>query len=84
MLPLAVVIGLIMATIFDRETGTSEIGLAGATISITAEDREERPAYVTTFFLALLVGVLFGATSNISLVPKVGFVTALALASAWW
>jgi len=60
LLPLAVVIGLIMATIFDRGTGTSKRGLAGATISITAEDREERPTYVTTIFLALLMGVLFG------------------------
>lgn len=78
---MAIVIGLIMATIFERGHKNKEIALA-QTSSLTSTDGD-KPPYVSPAFLALLVGILLGATSNISLWPKVLFVSALILISVW-
>jgi len=78
---MSVVIGLVMATIFERgiEKGEDVLGcsLAGG------DEADNRPSYIPPLFVGVLVGVLLAATSGISLWPKAAIVTVLFLTSAW-
>jgi len=84
---MAVVIGLVMAAIFERrrvpedEGGSS--GPACAPAAVSSDGGKSRPSYVTPLFLAILVGILLGATSKIALWPKAVLVLILTVASAW-
>lgn len=84
---MAVVIGLVMAAIFERKRAPEDEGGSGgpacALASVSPEGGNSRPSYVTPLFLAILVGILLGATSKIALFPKAVLVSVLVLASAW-
>ncbi len=84
---MAVVIGLIMAAIFERkrvpENEGGSGGHASAHANVFSGEVPSRPAYVTPLFLSMLVGVLLVATSKIALWPKAIMLTVLVLASAW-
>jgi uncharacterized membrane protein YraQ (UPF0718 family) len=81
---MAVIIGLVMAAIFERgsiEAEETEACEIPSSSDVGGED--ERPGYIPPLFVALLVGVLLAATSGLLLVPKAALVTILVLASAW-
>jgi len=67
---MAVVIGLIMAAIFERSKDKCET-TPGPTAQIDPEPAEEsRPDYITGIFMADLVAILLLATSKLDLLPK--------------
>jgi len=78
---MAVVIGLVMAFIFERG-GVSQKSAPQAPL-IGADDENGRPSYISPIFLALLVGILLGATSGFAWQIKTSLVSALILVSAW-
>jgi uncharacterized membrane protein YraQ (UPF0718 family) len=83
---MAVVIGLVMAAIFERKRLVEDDGTGGtacAPAPVSSDRGMSRPAYVTPLFLVVLVGILLGATSKIALWPKAILVSVLVLASAW-
>jgi uncharacterized membrane protein YraQ (UPF0718 family) len=83
---MAVVIGLVMAAIFERKRLVEDDGTGGtacAPAPVSSDRGMSRPTYVTPLFLVVLVGILLGATSKIALWPKVVLVSVLVLASAW-
>ena len=80
---MAVIIGLVMAAIFERGSERAE-ETAACNIPVSdAEGKENRPSYVPPLFVGLLVGVLLAATSGLALGPKAAAVSILILASAW-
>jgi uncharacterized membrane protein YraQ (UPF0718 family) len=83
---MAVVIGLVMAAIFERKRLVEDDGTGGtacAPAPVSSDRGMSRPTYVTPLFLVVLVGVLLGATSKIALWPKAVLVSVLVLTSAW-
>ena len=80
---ISVIIGLIMAAIFDRGSKEAEETEACQIPAPEAEGGEERPGYIPPVFIGVLVGVLLAATSGLPLLPKAALVSILALASAW-
>lgn len=83
---MAVVIGLVMAAIFERKRLVEDDGTGGtacAPAPVSSDRGMSRPTYVTPLFLVVLVGILLGATSKIALWPKAVLVSVLVLASAW-
>ncbi len=83
---MAVVIGLVMAAIFERKRLVEDDGTGGtacAPAPVSSDRGMSRPTYVTPLFLVVLVGILLGATSKIALWPKAVLVSVLVLTSAW-
>ncbi|MHC1594988.1 MAG: permease [Methanotrichaceae archaeon] len=80
---MAVIIGLTMALIFERGSKKRDEGTVCNSPPTIVEDENGRPYYISPIFLALLVGILFGATSSIPVWPKIALVSALTLISAW-
>lgn len=81
---MAVIIGLIMAAIFERGSNDAERA-APAACAISASDAggdDKRPGYIPPIFVGVLVGVLLAATSGLALWPKAAIVSALVIASA--
>ncbi|MFH0849257.1 MAG: permease [archaeon] len=79
---MAVIIGLIMAAIFQRkpkkrESATSNVSAPTA----TDPDEGSRPGYMPAMFLALLIGVLLSATSQLEFVLKWTIVAAFIVAA---
>ncbi len=87
---MSVIIGLIMAAIFERSPPKCEVvpekdtAVAANPIQ-TVEDREEQGGlkHKSVLLLALLIGVLLSATSGISFLLKWTMATAFVLASAF-
>ena len=81
---MAVVIGLIMAAIFQKSEEKCKINPASA-VQVDPEPVEEsRPKYITGIFMAVLVAILLVATSNlIELLPKAIIVVALTIIAAF-
>jgi uncharacterized membrane protein YraQ (UPF0718 family) len=80
---MAVIIGLIMAAIFERGQKEAEETEACDIPPSQAGGGDERPGYVPPLFVGLLVAVLLVATSGLALLPKAALVSILVLASAW-
>jgi uncharacterized membrane protein YraQ (UPF0718 family) len=80
---MSVVIGLVMAAIFERGSERAEETEACEIPASDAGGEDERPGYIPPIFVGLLVGVLLAATSSLALVPKTAIVAVLVLASAW-
>lgn len=80
---MAIVIGLIMAAIFERPDRKCETGMASALQAEQEPDSVKRSSYITGLFMLILVAILLTATSNIiALGPKAITVTALAISAA--
>jgi len=79
---MSVIIGLVMAAIFDRGQKEAEETEACQIPAPEADGGEERPGYIPPVFIGVLVGVLLAATSGLPLLPKAALVSILALASA--
>ena len=78
---MAVIIGLIMATIFQRGT-KNKLVTSNAPIQMATNASEgSRPAYMPVVFLALLVGVLLSATSQLDFALKWTIVAAFIVAA---
>jgi uncharacterized protein len=67
---MAVVIGLIMAAIFERSKDKCETTPMPTVQVETAPVEESRPNYITGIFMADLVAILLLATSKLELLPK--------------
>ena len=81
---MAVVIGLIMAAIFQKSEKKCESAPAPAFQIDSDSESKSRPGYITGLFMAVLVAVLLVATSSLfQLLPKVIIVGALALTAAF-
>lgn len=78
---MAVVIGLIMAAIFQKPEEKCKTNPASSALQADMDLTEEsRPKYITGIFMALLVAVLLVATSSaIALLPKAIIVGALVI-----
>jgi len=80
---MAIVIGLIMAAIFERPDSKCETGMASALQDEQEPDSAKRPGYITGLFMLILVAILLTATSNlIALGTKAITLTALAISAA--
>lgn len=81
---MAVVIGLIMATIFQKSEKKCE-SLPESAFQVDSDVEEKsRPSYTTGLFMAVLVAILLVATSSLfELLPKAIIVGALALTAAF-
>jgi hypothetical protein len=79
---MAVIIGLLMAAIFERGSGGAEETAACDTPPSQAGGEDKRPGYVPPLFVGVLVAVLLAATSGLALQPKAAIVSALVIASA--
>jgi len=88
---MAVIIGLIMAAIFQRSEekcdavgSVSSIGGSAIASEEPASTEESRPSYITGLFMAVLVAILLIATSSLfTLAIKGAIVAALALLAAY-
>lgn len=81
---MAVVIGLIMAAIFERESKRCENAMQSATSIEDAEsDGRALQKYRSILFLTLLVGVLLSATSKLDSSVKWTIVTVFVVSSAF-
>lgn len=88
---MAVIIGLIMAAIFQRSEekcdavgSASSIGGSAIASEEPAPTEESRPGYITGLFMAVLVAILLIATSSLfTLAIKGAIVAALALLAAY-
>jgi len=82
---MAVVIGLIMAAIFQRSDEKCKLNPKTAMNQADQEPApESRPKYITGVFMAILVAILLTATSNaIDLLPKAIVVGALIVMAAF-
>ncbi len=82
---MAVVIGLIMAAVFQSSEEKCKPTPAAAAYMVDEESGEKaRPAFVTGLFMAILVAILLVATSSLfELLPKSIIVGALALIAAF-
>jgi hypothetical protein len=81
---MAVIIGLIMAAIFQKSEKKCELAPA-ATFQMDSDlEAKSRPGYITGLFMAILVAILLVATSNLfELLPKSIIVGILALLAAF-
>jgi len=83
---MAMVIGLIMAGIFQRGGGKESCKTMPSDSAVMANPdaaREERPYYITGVFMAALVGVLLAATSSaLALLPRAIIVGMLIVVAA--
>ncbi|VVB71798.1 putative permease [uncultured archaeon] len=84
---IAVIIGMIMAVIFQRKDEKCDAVAGSAPGQAKAEgqsaDPEGRPSYITGLFMAILVAILLVATSSLfELLPKAIIVGALTLVAA--
>lgn len=82
---MAVIIGLIMAAIFERGSEEAE-GTEEAACTIPASGgggENKRPGYIPPLFVGVLVAVLLTATSGLDLWPKAAVVAVLVTAAAW-
>jgi hypothetical protein len=81
---MAVVIGLIMAAIFQKSEKKCE-SVPAATAQIDSDsESKSRPSYITGLFMAILVAILLVATSSLfELLPKSIIVGALTLMAAF-
>jgi hypothetical protein len=81
---MAVVIGLIMATIFQKSENRCESSPAPAFQVDSNPEAKNRPSYITGLFMAVLVAILLIATSSFfELLPKAIIVGALILTAAF-
>ncbi len=81
---MAVVIGLIMAAIFQRSDRKCDAAAAPAVQVDSDPEETSRPGYITAAFMAVLVAILLVATSGfIALLPKAIIVGALILIAAF-
>ncbi len=80
---MSVVIGLLMAAIFERGSVEAEETATCVSPAAAAEEEDGRPDYIPPIFVGLLVGVLLAATSGLPLMHKAVLVSILVLASAW-
>lgn len=82
---MAVIIGLIMAAIFERPQ--EECGASAAISALQADPdppQGGRPGYATGFFIAVLVAVLLAATTSaLEPLPKAGMVAALMITAVF-
>jgi len=83
---MAVVIGLIMAAIFERSPPKCDVQSGGKTVqaseALADQDGDGRSEHKSVLFLALLIGVLLSATSGLTFILKWALVAAFAAASA--
>jgi len=82
---MAIIIGLVMAAIFERGSEEAE-GTEEAACTIPASGgggEDERPGYIPPLFVGVLVAVLLAATSGLDLWPKAAVVAVLVAAAAW-
>lgn len=78
---MSVVIGLTMASIFERGIEIKEKKVMGATAAINSNPNDERPWYITFIFFSLLVAILLaGASGLISWVVKLASLYFLTIA----
>ena len=84
---MAVIIGLIMAAIFERGTKKCEIPPKNASAQAIQEPTETpksgRTEHIAVLFLALLIGVLLSATSQLEFILKWTIVAAFIVAAAY-
>ena len=81
---MAVVIGLIMAAIFEKSDKKCEIADAPVVQVDPSPEEKSRPGYVTPLFMAVLVAILLVAASGfIALLPKAVIVGALTIIAAF-
>lgn len=81
---MAVVIGLIMAAIFQRSDKKCDVAAAAAVQVDPGSEEESRPSYITAAFMAVLVAILLVATSGfIALLPKAIIIGALIVLAAF-
>lgn len=81
---MAVVIGLIMAAIFQRSDKKCEIGAAPVVQVDPDPEQKSRPGYITAVFMAVLVVILLVAASGfIALLPKAVIVGAMIILAAY-
>lgn len=85
---MAVVIGLVMASIFERSEGCPAGKYGTESNPLLLEDDPEqteccRPKYLTPLFMAVLVAILLAATSSaFGLLPKTAIIAGLVTAAA--
>jgi len=84
---MAVVIGLIMAAIFERGAKKCELGpnaTANTAAAQIANDPQEKgqSEYISLLFMALLIGVLLSATSQLEFILKWTIVAAFVIVAA--
>lgn len=80
---MAIVIGLIMAAIFQKSAEKCVSATAPAFQVESNPESKSRPGYITGLFMAILVAILLVATSSLlELMPKAIVVGALALTAA--
>ena len=84
---MAVIIGLIMAAIFERSPQKCETSPGGAPVqatqALTEPQESGRTERIAVLFIALLIGVLLSATSQLEFVTKWTIVAAFIAASAY-
>ncbi len=84
---MAVVIGLIMAAIFERSSQKCETSPVSAPVqaaqALTEPPKSGQTERIAVLFIALLIGVLLSATSQLEFVTKWTIVAAFIVASAY-
>jgi uncharacterized membrane protein YraQ (UPF0718 family) len=84
---MAVIIGLIMAAIFERGTKKCEIPLNNASAQVaqaaSEPQKSNRTEHIAVLFIALLIGVLLSATSKLEFSLKWTIVAAFIAAAAF-
>ena len=84
---MAVVIGLIMAAIFERNPQKCETSPGSAPVqaaqTTTEPQKSARTERIAVLFIALLIGVLLSATSQLEFVTKWTIVAAFVVAAAY-
>ncbi len=84
---MAVVIGLIMAAIFERSPQKCEASPGSAPVqatqALTGPQKSGRTERIAVLFIALLIGVLLSATSQLEFVMKWSMVAAFIAAAAY-
>jgi uncharacterized membrane protein YraQ (UPF0718 family) len=84
---MAVVIGIIMAAIFQRPDENQHVAVTPAAVQVDSDLEEEgqgRPGYITIAFMADLIAILLIATSSfIAILPKAIILGALVILAAY-
>jgi uncharacterized membrane protein YraQ (UPF0718 family) len=81
---MAVVIGLIMAAIFEKSGEKCETAPAASAQADSGSESKSRPGYITGLFMAVLVAILLVATSSLfELLPKAIILAALIVVDAF-
>jgi len=76
----AIIIGLVMATIFKRDARAKQVSTVAQGI-----EGKDRPNSVTFMFFATLTAILLiGPASCVDLLPKIGILMALAIVAAYF